>query len=430
MFGYRSKKFIQRFLAAIAAIFLVFSYFHQPVFAISSVDACVADPVCAAALGAEFNVKAATAAPIVQSATRTVGVEVLNTAGQVVTTTTAAVSTVEVGGVSSFVIGAAAGGVIAAVGLTAAQIQSLQTKAKEKFCQQSSSDADCQGPIWDIYGGTSRYGYYYYYNPEKTYFGRVTFYTEPQPDSNVTNGLGQPLDRVQFTLINGETELRYLQPGTFIADVVRLGTNWNDLSQDKRNAASDLLTDSDIAEVMKDLPSTPIGEFSSDTSGIKLTFPGDAFIIEDGQIKPVSSPYIISNPNNQSPPNEGTDTDKDGIPDTQDLDDDNDGIPDTEDPDDDNDGTPDENEVETPETQPIKAIKFKGENWLKHGVKVFSTKFPFDILGNLNTVGSSNECPKYTFFNYDFELCPIRDMLSILKVPALIAFLVWAFFSI
>ena len=80
---YRYKKFFQRFLAAIAAIFLVLIQFPASVLAASSVDTCYAQPACAAALGAQFNVKAATAAPIVQSATRTVGVEVLDAAGKV-----------------------------------------------------------------------------------------------------------------------------------------------------------------------------------------------------------------------------------------------------------------------------------------------------------------------------------------------------------
>lgn len=66
-------------------------------------------------------------------------------------------------------------------------------------------------------------------------------------------------------------------------------------------------------------------------------------------------------------------------------------------------------------------------NFLAYASNKLKTKFPFDIFGDLTNPQLINDCPTYRFFNYDFELCPLRDFLSILKWPVIIGFMVWSY---
>ena len=102
---------------------------------------------------------------------------------------------------------------------------------------------------------------------------------------------------------------------------------------------------------------------------------------------------------------------------------DDDGIPDKDDLDKDNDGNPDS-------IKPIEPKKFEAENWLKHGITVFSTKFPFDMFGSIESSNAGFECPTYTFFDRNFELCPIRDFFVVFKYPVIIGFMIWSFQSL
>jgi hypothetical protein len=69
-------------------------------------------------------------------------------------------------------------------------------------------------------------------------------------------------------------------------------------------------------------------------------------------------------------------------------------------------------------------------NWLSHGIQVFSNKFPFDLFSGSVSSGSVSECPNVTFFSKSFQLCPIRDLIGFLKIPVIIAFLVWNLMTI
>jgi hypothetical protein len=60
---------------------------------------------------------------------------------------------------------------------------------------------------------------------------------------------------------------------------------------------------------------------------------------------------------------------------------------------------------------------------------VFSGKFPFDFFGS-PPAPSIPECPNYTFFSETFELCPIRDLVGILKIPAILAYALWAIMAL
>ena len=125
------------------------------------------------------------------------------------------------------------------------------------------------------------------------------------------------------------------------------------------------------------------------------------------------------------------DTDGDGILDPDDPDDDNDGIPDTEDTDSDGDGTEDIAEIqqtnlESPTLTEISPQGFSQLAWPNYAQAQLANKFPFDFFGSFTAAGDVNECPTYTFFEEDFELCPVRDVIVIAKYPVIIAFAIWA----
>jgi len=83
------------------------------------------------------------------------------------------------------------------------------------------------------------------------------------------------------------------------------------------------------------------------------------------------------------------------------------------------------------ETNPNKASKFAKPNFVAYAVFVFSKKFPFDIFASVAAPPPGGlTCPTYSFFEKPFELCIVKDMVSILKFPALLGFLVWCIMAI
>ena len=60
---------------------------------------------------------------------------------------------------------------------------------------------------------------------------------------------------------------------------------------------------------------------------------------------------------------------------------------------------------------------FTGEFFVTHAIKTFKDKFPFDIFGTASSGATSNECPKYTFFDVEMELCMLKDAILALKIP-------------
>ena len=83
--------------------------------------------------------------------------------------------------------------------------------------------------------------------------------------------------------------------------------------------------------------------------------------------------------------------------------------------------------LEPPTYETIEPTQFDSPNFLEHGVTVMSNKFPFDIFGSsVNTDELITECPNYTFFNKTYELCPISDLLSLIKFPIIISFLIYS----
>ena len=81
-------------------------------------------------------------------------------------------------------------------------------------------------------------------------------------------------------------------------------------------------------------------------------------------------------------------------------------------------------------TDPIELPRPEVQNFVSYAVTKFSSKFPFDVVGQMPSGAASSACPKFTFFGRDFELCFIRDALSILRIPVVISFVIWSVMSI
>ncbi len=91
--------------------------------------------------------------------------------------------------------------------------------------------------------------------------------------------------------------------------------------------------------------------------------------------------------------------------------------------------TPSEENLTTSEIPELPPVEFNQKNWLEHGIEVFSQKFPFDIFGEVSIEGGY-VCPTYIFFEMPFELCPIADVIAILKYPAIIGFAIRMYHSL
>ncbi|MGK7893257.1 MAG: hypothetical protein AB4372_06410 [Xenococcus sp. (in: cyanobacteria)] len=89
-----------------------------------------------------------------------------------------------------------------------------------------------------------------------------------------------------------------------------------------------------------------------------------------------------------------------------------------------------EESLSIPDLETVEATEFSAPNFVQYAVTVFSNKFPFDIVGDLDIGQISSDCPTYTFFDTVFELCPIRDVIVVLKFPVIIGFLIKTYHSL
>ena len=221
-----------------------------------------------------------------------------------------------------------------------------------------------------------------------------------------------------------------------------LGLHPKDGSPDESNDSVDSLTDGQILDQMSQVPlSVPVLEPGQEV----VISAGSAGLSTDGD-RVTADPLIIvessggNSPGDDSSGSGSSDGSSSGDSSQDDLwlDTDGDGIPDTEVPGDlvpvdtDGDGAPDEwiepAEVPVaPEVGELEPDTFDAQAWLPHAIAVFGNKFPFDIFGDMQATSLPTECPVYTFLGYSHELCPIRDLISVLKYPAIVGYMIAAY---
>lgn len=77
-----------------------------------------------------------------------------------------------------------------------------------------------------------------------------------------------------------------------------------------------------------------------------------------------------------------------------------------------------------------KGYKSIKPNFIAYGMKILSRKFPFDVFGSPGAAGDADVCPNLEILDKKFQLCIILDALKILKIPTIIAFIIWSIQSL
>jgi hypothetical protein len=284
------------------------------------------------------------------------------------------------------------------MGISAQNADSIRSAAASKYCAKNPNAAVCTGGLGYRFAPSDPPNSCYY-------FALSQSLSKVFPLSQVT--LTQSCFGQSYNVPGGGSDLWYRtssQPEAFpVGSPYRVPVPWNQWSQAERDAAIAGLSGSDIENNTTKSPAIaldPSKAAIANMSGSNVG--GTAIGNSDGSIDafpgvPASAANPAYNPaaNPDTPANPA-----DAVP-------------------------------TSPTITPIAPTEFTGENWLSHGINVFSNKFPFDIFGNLDNEGIvSNECPTYTFFEHPFELCPIKDFIVILKYPVIIGFTIRIFHSI
>ena len=69
----------------------------------------------------------------------------------------------------------------------------------------------------------------------------------------------------------------------------------------------------------------------------------------------------------------------------------------------------------------VPGASFTRPNFLSYALTVFSAKFPLDIVGSVSGSTGSTTCPYYEFYGEQFELCFVRDAVRVLKIPIIVS---------
>ena len=441
---------IQAFLVLSISVIFVFDFlFASPVLAFSTVDSCASQANCAAAIVTETGVKQSLKTFGGTATNKIVNFTVRDTATKAVISTSQA----NVLSVSQIVIGAAVGGAVTAAVLTSQGAQELVSIAQENYCAGNSGAAVCRG-INSVEVKHSVTSPVTYSVPEGSQILSVSNHPSTNNDMGAytppyahwqgysSEGFFDPISefngKLPATSVNQDWDTNYGDNTGELWLVWEVSgsshSDWNNWSDQERAAAVDSLTDSQIVDGMATVPLTlPAlnpgeevvvqGDFSTDGSGV------------------TADPLIIVGPSDGSSSDDssgGSSPDGDSPDEDVWLDTDGDGIPDTEVPSDlvpvdtDGDGAPDEwiepAEVPVaPEVGELEPDPFDAQPWLPYAITVFGNKFPFDIFGDMQATSLPTECPVYTFLGYSHELCPIRDLIGVLKYPAIVGYMIAAY---
>lgn len=288
--------------------------FPNTAYALTSMDACAAQPECAAALGSELT-------PTVAAPTGTgFGASTLSTTTAIGTT-----------GASVQAVGKVA--VVSAVGGYAiwhywnqANNEQAQNKAKERYCAANPGDLVC-GFAWNVTGQGLANGRPNC-QPSGVFYPRTLYATSISFSSSIfTEGPFQNCPK-DIVVLDGQ-----LSPNNFFAGDTGTTTKisdppqWKDWPQQKRDAAVRLLNDSDWRGFITSMLQGGLLDPGDQINAPTIVIPGqetdDPNTPADERLLKKESGFFtfLGNP----------DFDKDGIPDTTDPDDDNDRVPDASD---------------------------------------------------------------------------------------------------
>jgi hypothetical protein len=339
----KTKKSVSR-LVGIWTFLLLFIFkgiFPKPAYAfLSSLDACAANPECAAAVSSEI-------APAVSAPTGAgFGASTLST------TTAAGASTSSVQGVAEISVAARLGTLGILYYWNQSQNEKAQNKAKEKYCAANSLDLVCGGQGNVLYNieatlhstdGTYSYDYFY----GGTALGSIN-YAEADAPSWIT-GYYPPLIGIYNNdgIKTGSLGWSYVGTGGYPVNESAQVTgititsitiqdeqpetpplSWKDWSIEKRDEAVRLLNPSDWQGLINSMPQAGVLNPGDKINAPTIVIPGEE---TDDPNTPADERLLRKEHGFFTFPGL-PDFDKDGIPDESDPDDDNDGTPDTSDP--------------------------------------------------------------------------------------------------
>ncbi len=279
---YRFRKFIQRFLAAMAAVFLFVVYFYLPAAAgISSVDSYFEQhPEEVAQFASELNLQPLTAAPIVPAEESvSVVAEVLDSSGNVIATTSNGVTRA----VGSNPVVRIAGGGLAVGAVGAAAISSLQNKA---------ASTQVYGDSTKTYSGTAdTYSLYYPNQPTRVsfsqFYGPVTTFVE-DPCTGVRSSTGQLAQWCTTASWNPPTK-------TVIVSISSPDPDkpWSQATQQQRDNAVAALSPSDYRQAISIMPVVRESILPSQGKKVRITPPSGVPIVvqkSDGSYQKINAP--------------------------------------------------------------------------------------------------------------------------------------------
>jgi hypothetical protein len=341
--GSKTKKSVSR-LVGIWTFLLLFIFkgiFPKPAYAfLSSLDACAANPECAAAVSSEV-------APAVSAPTGAgFGASTLST------TTAAGATTSSVQGVAEISVAARLGTLGILYYWNQSQNEKAQNKARGKYCAANSLDLVCGGQGNVLYNieatlhstdGTYSYDYFY----GGTALGSIN-YAEADAPSWIT-GYYPPLIGIYNNdgIRTGSLGWNYIGTGGYPVNESAQVTgititsitiqdeqpetpplSWKDWSQEKRDEAVRLLNPSDWQGLINSMPQAGVLNPGDKINAPTIVIPGEE---TDDPNTPADERLLKKEHGFFTFPG-NPDFDKDGIPDASDSDDDNDGTPDSSDP--------------------------------------------------------------------------------------------------
>lgn len=403
-------------------VFLLFFFQVNPAYAgFSTVDSyCERNPTQCVGMAKELGLNTTAAQPLATQQAVSVTAEVLNASGKVIAVTRNGVT--HAVGTKPFM--SLVGGTIAVGAIGVAGITLLQNRASQ------TANYGVSGTLYT--GASETYSQGFPSSPARLNFanfaGPVTTYVN-STCGGVSSATGQ---KVEWCTTNSSNP-----PVRSVITSISPNPNatkptWQNATQAQRDSAIASLTPTDYKDAMATAEGTPL-TMPVEGESIMLYPPaGLPLVVQmpDGSLITVSEPKRIPYASSTS-----IDTDRDGTPDFEDLDDDNDGIPDTNDTDDDNNGIPDAEEVkgDIPDLDPNEECvecdsQFQNvPNFVSYAINKSKTKFPFDILGEwriLQTSTTALECPKYTFWGKEHQVCEVRNFFVGIKYAIWVSFIV------
>ena len=429
----QGKKILNLLLVFIIGIYLWGYSFALPSFAVSTVNACMQKPSCAAA----FISQSGTRSKLIGTTTNSVNNIVKFRRRSAIENLITQTSESNFSGFTKTLIGFIAGSTTYQITkLNTGDADGLRRSAHLNFCESNPDSNGC-GLVVDIFRSARGISAYTIIN-DTTFTilitGNSKFY-----QYNVTRDL-PPLTTLQLELSSDTTTL--------------IGTSsdippWSELSEDLRsNIINNYLPDSEIIEKLEsniESSTTPLTSTETEFVEVSPQFKTDGSAISDltddwalfyPLIPSVDSPDTLpdtfpdttpSDTPSDFPSDSPTDSPSDSPSDFIDNSSGGSSGGSSQDSSSDEDSSSDPLSLVLPDILEIAPADFESENFLKHAIQVFSNKFPFDIMGNLDVASFSQDCPSYTFFDRVFELCPIRDLIVLFKYPVIISFLIWSF---